>query len=207
MSNLEKEISKIPNLSKEVTQALITRMIEGDEFSRDELIKHNLKRVIPIAHRFLKKTDLLIDELINIGYMGLIKGIDMHKPSMNDNFNQYLDSSITHAFKAYTKDDKKCDSFESISEETISSELSCEDQIILSTKQELIKELLSCLTSDELEILYLIYGINDGKRYTIEAIAKIKMEKAETIKEMEERAIQKIISQEKVLEVKNYLHS
>ena len=68
-----------PPLEREKEAELIARMDEGDESVRGTLIEHNLRLVAYIARRF-ENTGINIEDLISIGTIGLIKGINTYRP-------------------------------------------------------------------------------------------------------------------------------
>lgn len=70
-----------PNpLSKEEEDMYIERMLNGDKNARAKLIEHNLRLVAHIVKKFESSTND-IDDLIGIGTVGLIKGIDSFSPN------------------------------------------------------------------------------------------------------------------------------
>lgn len=63
-------------LPKEEEEIYITKMLQGDKEARAKLIEHNLRLVAHIVKKFESNIND-IDDLIGIGTVGLIKGIDM----------------------------------------------------------------------------------------------------------------------------------
>ena len=66
-------------LSREEEGELIARLQQGDQRARQALIEHNLRLVVYIARRF-ENTGINIEDLISIGTIGLIKGINTYRP-------------------------------------------------------------------------------------------------------------------------------
>ena len=64
-----------PPLEREEEAAAIEALEDGDEEARKTLIEHNLRLVVYIAKRF-ENTGVNIEDLISIGTIGLIKGIN-----------------------------------------------------------------------------------------------------------------------------------
>ena len=64
-------------LPKEEEDKLIKQMMNGDKEARNKLIEHNLRLVAHIVKKF-ETTNHDIDDLIGIGTVGLIKGIDTY---------------------------------------------------------------------------------------------------------------------------------
>ena len=75
----------------------------GDLSARDELIYGNLKLVLSILKRFNDKTDNL-DDLFQIGCVGLIKAIDNFDLSYNVKFSTYAVPMILGEVKRYIRD-------------------------------------------------------------------------------------------------------
>lgn len=65
-------------LSKDEEEELIKKMKQGDKEARNKLIEHNLRLVAHIVKKF-EATNHDVDDLIGIGTVGLIKGIDTYK--------------------------------------------------------------------------------------------------------------------------------
>ena len=62
-------------LSEEEEQIMLEEMAKGNKEARDKLIEHNLRLVAHIVKKFESK-NVSQDDLISIGTIGLIKGID-----------------------------------------------------------------------------------------------------------------------------------
>ena len=76
-------------LSKKEENSLLEKMNNGDTLARDKLIEHNLRLVAHIVKKYDNKNED-IDDLISIGTIGLIKGID----SFNDKHSAKLTTYI-----------------------------------------------------------------------------------------------------------------
>ena len=67
-------------LPKEEEEKEIQKMLLGDKEARNKLIEHNLRLVAHIVKKYESK-EYDTDDLISIGTIGLVKGIDSYKPS------------------------------------------------------------------------------------------------------------------------------
>lgn len=76
-------------LSKEQEEKYVEMMINGDKDARAKLIEHNLRLVAHIVKKFETTTNDT-DDLIGIGTVGLIKGIDSFSPSKNVRLTTYI---------------------------------------------------------------------------------------------------------------------
>ena len=71
-----------PPLSKEEELNYVIRVREGDENAKNILIEHNLRLVVFLAKKY-ENTGYELDDLVSIGSIGLIKGINTYKPDKN----------------------------------------------------------------------------------------------------------------------------
>lgn len=90
-------------LSNKEVRELFVKMQEDDEFARDLLIEVNLRLVLSILKRFYNKSDNL-DDLFQIGCIGLIKAIDNFDLSYDVQFSTYAVPMILGEIKRYLRD-------------------------------------------------------------------------------------------------------
>ena len=74
-------------LSLEEEEKCIDKMLSGDKSARNKLIEHNLRLVAHIVKKFDSKDNT--DDLISIGTIGLIKGIDSYKKAHQTRITTY----------------------------------------------------------------------------------------------------------------------
>ena len=67
--------SRLPTLDAEHTRELLRRVRQGDKTAREELIAGNLRLVLSVIQRFAARGES-IDDLFQVGCIGLIKAID-----------------------------------------------------------------------------------------------------------------------------------
>lgn len=82
---------------------LFKKVKEGDNFARDLLIEGNLKLVLSILKRFTNRTDNM-DDLFQIGCIGLIKAIDNFDLSHEVKFSTYAVPMILGEVRRYIRD-------------------------------------------------------------------------------------------------------
>lgn len=85
-----------PPLSSDEEEECISKMLSGDSDARNKLIEHNLRLVAHIVKKFEKK-NIDTDDLISIGTIGLIKGIDSFNPSKNIKITTYVARCVENA--------------------------------------------------------------------------------------------------------------
>ena len=95
--------AKLPVLSKEEKDTLFKKIKNGDKEARDLYIKGNLRLVLSIIHRFPKNSEN-IDDLFQIGCIGLIKAIDNFDTSQNVKFSTYAVPMIQGEVRRYLRD-------------------------------------------------------------------------------------------------------
>ena len=76
-------------LPKELEDEYIKKAKLGDKEARNKLIEHNLRLVAHIVKKF-ESTYNDVDDLIGIGTVGLIKGIDSFSPNKNVRLTTYI---------------------------------------------------------------------------------------------------------------------
>jgi RNA polymerase sporulation-specific sigma factor len=90
--------------TKEYTYDLIELAKNGDEFAKEELIKQNTGLVKSIAVKFIG-TGYELDDILQIGYIGLIKAVDRFDSSYGVMFSTYAVPMILGEIRRYLRDD------------------------------------------------------------------------------------------------------
>ena len=83
-----RELSGIPILSADDEFTLAQKANQGDEPSRKEMIKHNLRLVVGVARRYRGRGVCFLD-LVNEGNIGLIRAVDKFDPARGYRFSTY----------------------------------------------------------------------------------------------------------------------
>ena len=87
-------------LSKEEEEKCIELLKEGNEEARAKLIEHNLRLVAHIVKKYDNNTNDN-DDLISIGTIGLIKGIDSYSKSHNTRITTYIAKCVENEIRMY----------------------------------------------------------------------------------------------------------
>ena len=95
--------SNLKVLTNEENLILFKKMHEGDPFAREDLINGNLKLVLSILKKFNNKVDNL-DDLFQVGCLGLVKAIDNFDTSYNVTLSTYACPLIIGEMKRYIRD-------------------------------------------------------------------------------------------------------
>lgn len=194
-------------LSKEEETLLLKEMKNGNKEARSKLIEHNLRLVAHIVKKF-EATNHDIDDLIGIGTVGLIKGIDTYSDNKKVKLATYAakcaENEILMYFRADKKNSKNISLYEEISYDkegnkiTILDILKTEDKdfiedIYLNDNIKLLKKYMSILTKREKEIIEARYGLNNKKEQTQKEIAKNLKISRSYVSRLEKRATTKIL--------------
>lgn len=95
--------SKLPLLNNEEKEALFARIKEGDEEARELYIKGNLRLVLSVIKRFQSSNEN-VDDLFQIGCIGLMKAIDNFDDTLNVKFSTYAVPMIIGEIRRYLRD-------------------------------------------------------------------------------------------------------
>ncbi len=194
-------------LTDEEEKKYIDLMFKGDKNARSILIEHNLRLVAHIVKKFDSKlTDT--DDLISIGTIGLIKGIDTYKKNDKVKITTYAARCIQNEILMFYRSNKK-NQFtislnDSIGYDKEGNEINLEDLIedrkedILDTIEiqeniNLLKEYLRILNKREKEIIIKRYGLNNEKELTQKEIADKMNISRSYVSRIEKRALTKIL--------------
>ena len=95
--------SKLPVLTNEQKKVLFERMHKGDTSAREEFINGNLRLVLSVIQRFNNRGEY-VDDLFQVGCIGLIKAIDNFDVSQNVKFSTYAVPMIIGEIRRYLRD-------------------------------------------------------------------------------------------------------
>ena len=95
--------SKLPVLSKEEKEQLMRRIKAGDKEARERFIKGNLRLVLSVISRFSSSSEN-VDDLFQVGCIGLIKAIDNFDLSQQVMFSTYACPMIIGEIRRYLRD-------------------------------------------------------------------------------------------------------
>ncbi len=94
---------KLPLLKSSEQEAFFTRIRQGDEEARQQYIEGNLRLVLSVIRRFANSNEN-IDDLFQIGCIGLIKAIDNFNTAMMVKFSTYAVPMIQGEVRRYLRD-------------------------------------------------------------------------------------------------------
>ena len=97
------DTASLPVLSHETMRALMERAHAGDMEARHELIQGNLRLVLSVLQRFHNRGEN-VDDLFQVGCIGLMKGVDNFDLNMNVRLSTYCVPMIIGEIRRYLRD-------------------------------------------------------------------------------------------------------
>ena len=194
-------------LPKELEEEYIKKAKSGDPEARNKLIEHNLRLVAHIVKKF-EATGHDVDDLIGIGTVGLIKGIDTYSENKKVKLATYAakcaENEILMYFRADKKNSKNVSLYEEISYDKEGNKITILDilktsdpdyieEIYKNDNIKLLKKYLNVLSKREREIIEARYGLNNQKEETQKDIAKKLNISRSYVSRLEKRATTKIL--------------
>ncbi len=95
--------SKLPVIPREKKEELFLKIKSGDSLAREEFVQGNLRLVLSVIQRFNNRGEN-IDDLFQVGCIGLIKAIDNFDLSQNVQFSTYAVPMIIGEIRRYLRD-------------------------------------------------------------------------------------------------------
>lgn len=175
-------------LTKEQEDNYIEKMLAGDTHAREKLINHNLRLVAHVCKKYNGSAEA--DDLLSVGSIGLIKGIDSYKPDKGSQLSTYVSRCIENEILMLLRANKKHKICVSIEEtigvdkdgskmtfkDIIPQEAEKDPDVIVEKRVmiEKVKDIMQkTLSKREFEIIALRYGIFNGIEHTQQEVANI----------------------------------
>lgn len=194
-------------LSKEEEEHYIELARQKDKNARNKLIEHNLRLVAHIVKKF-EHNAIDQDDLISIGTIGLIKGVDSFSRSHGTRITTYcarcIENEILMYFRSNNKNLKNISINESVGFDKDGNEITIQDVLKTPTPDfveeihqkdniGLLKQYLDILSPREKDILSRRYGLSDKEEQTQKVIAKELHISRSYVSRIEKRALTKIL--------------
>lgn len=174
-------------LSRAEEQEYLARWAQGDVEARNLLVEHNLRLVAHIMKKYYTQTDD-VDDLISIGTIGLIKGVNTYKPDKGVRLATYASRCIENEILMHFRSRKKSAGDVSLSDaldvDGDGSGLSIMDVVAQEDDmaerignaelcQELLRSIETSLTKREAKIIRLRYGLDGAAPMTQKETAQL----------------------------------
>ena len=195
-------------LSEEEESEAIENMLNGDIAARNKLIEHNLRLVAHIVKKFDAVRDT--DDLISIGTIGLIKGIDSYKNNKKTKITTYAARCIQNEILMYYRSNKNRGNTISLNDsigfdkegneinliEMIKDkDIDLFDKIDIKNNIMLLNKYLKVLYPREKEIIIKRYGLYNTLEMTQKEIAKELKISRSYVSRIEKRALTKMLTE------------
>ena len=193
-------------LSKEDEEIYIERHLKGDKDARNKLIEHNLRLVAHIVKKYESKGNT--DDLISIGTIGLIKGIDSYRPQKKVKLTTYAAKCAENEILMYFRSNKKYNNNISLNDvighDKDGGDITLIDVLKEETESPIktieyndniahLSKYLTVLNKRELEIIKMRYGLLNTNEKTQKEIAKKLGISRSYVSRIEKRALIKML--------------
>ena len=194
-------------LSSEEEEYYIKKHLEGDKDARSKLITHNLRLVAHIVKKYETK-GISADDLISIGTIGLIKGIDSYSPNKGVKLTTYAAKCAENEILMFFRSNKKYNNNISLND-VIAHDKDGGDITLIDVLEEHTESLdkiteykdnimnlskyLNVLGTRELEIIKMRYGLLNTNQKTQKEIAKKLHISRSYVSRIEKRALIKML--------------
>ena len=175
------------SLSAEEEKMYVKKMREGDQDAKNILIEHNLRLVAHVCKKY-NNTNIDQDDLISIGSIGLIKGINSYNPEKSIKLSTYISKCIDNEILMYLRSNKKTnsevyledpigkdkdDNTVRLGEVLENNDKPIEEEVDLKMKiNKLYEKIKKVLKNRERTIIELRFGLNGKEPKTQKEIAK-----------------------------------
>ena len=193
-------------LSREEEEDCLKRWAEGDWDARNTLVEHNLRLVAHILKKYYAQTDDA-DDLLSIGTIGLIKGINTFKPEKNIRLATYCSRCIENEVLMHFRSQRKRSGELSLSDEldadgdgggvSLQDMLAEEDDLAERVgSEEIARQLRRAIRSElderEARVILLRYGLDGSHPLTQRETAKLCRISRSYVSRIEKRALEKL---------------
>ena len=194
-------------LTPEEEKTAIDRLASGDEEARNLLIERNLRLVVHVCKKYAN-TNIDQDDLLSIGTIGLIKGVNSFKPEKGSKLSTYVSKCVDNEILMMLRSTKKLNAEVHLNEpigkdkddnvitleEVLENDDKCLDDVV-DTKMKIRKmynKIKEVLKDREKTIIELRFGLKGGKPKTQKEIAKMMGISRSYVSRIETKAIEKL---------------
>lgn len=212
------EVRQIPLLSAQEFHTLLLRAADGDEDAQTELVNANLRLVVNIARNYIGQ-GVAFSDLIQEGNIGLMKAVKKFSTKGSATFVEYAEECIE---KAIIRGLREMEATAQVSLDTPIDERTYNDKdrfavegdfvegltladLVEDSKTpthfdhlnylqmgERLSEVLNTLTPHEKKVLSLRFGLEDGRTWTLDEVAKMFKVSGDNIQSVETKALRKL---------------
>jgi RNA polymerase sporulation-specific sigma factor len=152
--------SKLPVFNDSQMKQMINAIKEGDEKTREEFIRGNLRLVLSVIQRFNNRGENL-DDLFQVGCIGLIKALDNFDTKHNVKFSTYAVPMIIGEIRRYLRDNNSIRVSRSL-RDTAYKALQVRERLVKNNcKEPTVSEIAKELQLDREEVVFALDAIQD----------------------------------------------
>lgn len=152
--------SKLPVLTNDEKKVLFERIKQGDDSAREDFIKGNLRLVLSVIQRFNNRGEY-VDDLFQVGCIGLIKAIDNFDVTQDVRFSTYAVPMIIGEIRRYLRDNNSIRVSRSLRDIAYKALQAKEKLINLNSKEPTIVEIAKELDLPKEEVVFALDAIQD----------------------------------------------
>ena len=152
--------SKLPVLNNEEKEALFARIEQGDKEARETYIRGNLRLVLSVIKRFSQSNEN-VDDLFQIGCIGLIKAIDNFDSSLEVKFSTYAVPMIMGEIRRFLRDNNAIRVSRSLKDTAYKAIYARENLTRLHAKEPTIVEIAAEIGIPKEDIVYALDAIQN----------------------------------------------
>ena len=152
--------SKLKVLKEKEKEALLKRVKQGDKQAREELINGNLRLVLSVVQRFVGRGENM-DDLFQVGCIGLMKAIDNFNTEINVRFSTYAVPMILGELRRYLRDNNPVRVSRSMRDLAYKAMQAKEELIGKNAKEPTIEEIAKHLGTPKEEVVLALEAIVD----------------------------------------------
>lgn len=198
---------KLPEpLKRDEEERLVLLSMDGDNDAKSKLIEHNLRLVVFLSKKY-ENTGVDLEDLVSIGTIGLIKGVNTYKLDKNIKLATYASRCIDNEILMFLRKNKRrkgeISLEDSLSYDSEGNELHLED--ILGTDDDIVTkgiedendrkalyEEISKLKGRDKKIMVLRYGLYGNKEMTQKDVAELLNISQSYISRIEKKIIKRL---------------
>ncbi|MFR8138960.1 MAG: RNA polymerase sporulation sigma factor SigG [Blautia hansenii] len=209
--------ARLPVLTNEEKEQLFTRIKTGDMEARERYIKGNLRLVLSVIKRFSNSSEN-VDDLFQIGCVGLIKAIDNFDTTLNVKFSTYAVPMIIGEIRRYLRDNNSIRVSRSLRDTAYKAIYARENYVKQHQKEPTITEIAEEIGMEKEDIVYAldaiqspvslyepVYTEGGDTLYVMDQISDKKNKEDNWIEDLSAEALKRLDDREKnIIEMRFY---
>ena len=152
--------AKLPVLKEEEKDALFARIKQGDATARETYIKGNLRLVLSVIKRFSGNHEN-VDDLFQIGCIGLIKAINNFNPELEVKFSTYAVPMIIGEIRRFIRDNNSIRVSRSLRDTAYKAIYAKENYVKVNQKEPTVEQIADTITEKPSQVVIALEAITD----------------------------------------------